>query len=63
MRGRGLGRVGMSFVLACLGMLVAAAVGSAAPYTVVTCQGDNVRYSADAFERRATPDMMIVNAY
>jgi hypothetical protein len=62
MRGRGLGGAGMSIMLACLGLLVTAAVASAAPYTVVTCQGDNLRYSADAFERRATPDMMIVNA-
>jgi hypothetical protein len=62
MRGRGLGRAGMSFALACLGTLVSAAAATAAPYTVVTCQGDNLRYSADAFERRATPEMMIVNA-
>jgi hypothetical protein len=52
----------MPVVLACLGLLVCAAAASAAPYTVVTCQGDNLRYSADAFERAATPEMMIVNA-
>ena len=62
MRGRGLCCAGMPVVLACLGLLVCAAAASAGQFTVVTCQGDNVRYSADAFSKVATPDMRIVNA-
>ncbi len=62
MRGRGLCCAGMPVVLACLGLLVCAAAASAGQFTVVTCQGDNARYSADAFSKVATSDMRVVNA-
>src|SRR6187397_2311675 len=62
MRGRGLVRASTPVVLAWMGLLVNAAGASAGQFTVVTCQGDNARFSADAFSRVATSDMRIVNA-
>src|SRR3954452_12390020 len=62
MRGRGLVRASALVVLAGLGVLGSAAAASAGQFTVVTCQGDNARFSVDAFSRVATSDMKIVNS-
>src|SRR3954470_6304764 len=62
MRGRGLVRASALVVLAGLGVLGRAAAASAGQFTVVTCQGDNARFSVDAFSRVATSDMKIVNS-
>ena len=62
MGGRGIGRASAVLVLAGVAMVAGACSAWAGQFTVVTCQGDNLRYSADAFQRMASPNMRVVNA-